>query len=671
MAETPPRRATGTDPSPDGSAFPLLFSPFTIRHVTLANRVVLLPMGLRFTTDGTVEDRAIAFYEARARAGVGLVITGGTVVHPTSVMRQRVLLEGFRRDNIPGFAALAHAVHSHGSKLFGQLFHVGREVAGDSEWPLWAPSAVASPNSTKTPHAMTTGEMADVMEGFAHSASNLMEGGYDGIELHAAHGYLLGEFLSPHANRRDDGYGGDVETRVRFPLEVAGAVRDHCGADTLVGIRISANEELEGGLRLPEAIETAKALTRNGAIDYISVALGRRGGYVKDMTHPTGLAVADAAAIRRATAVPVMASQRITHPPLAEEILATGAADLVGMARAHIADPQWTRWAREGALDRILPCVGCLQECRTRVDGVGCVHNPVTGRERQLGAPTAATTSRTVVVVGGGPAGLEAARIAGERGHSVILYEGEAELGGQVRLAARAPHRAEIDGVIDFRKSELARLGVEIRLSTRATTHEVLEDAPDSIIVATGVQQDSPIFPIAADAKILTVYDLLRGGTEVPPIRDGATSAVVIDDGAGSWECFSSAEALIDAGLAVTLVTPAKEMAPGIPAESFGPLMTRLHRRKFRLLVGTGVASVDRGSVSIYNPHRLHARRVLEEETIQADVAVLCGPTRGDDRLYRELLDIFPDVRAVGDCVTPRRIFHAVLEGHRAALAIR
>jgi 2,4-dienoyl-CoA reductase (NADPH2) len=522
---------------------------------------------------------------------------------------------------------------------------------------------------------MSAHEIAEVVDGFAASATNLLTAGYDGIEIHGAHGYLVAQFMSPLTNRRRDAYGGSFENRMRFPLDVVHAIRHRCGHGFILGFRLSAIEELEGGLTLEDTVAIARVLRESGGVDYLSVAIGVRGGYVKDMAHPVGLALKYAAAVREAVGLPVIASQRITHPTEAENALVAGQADLIGIGRALIADPDWVLKAREGRLGSILPCVGCLQNCRSYDTGVTCLHSPATGRELSLAhQPARAATCKRVVVVGAGPGGLEAARIAAERGHAVIVYEREAAPGGQVRLAARAPYRAGLDGVVSFRMEELRRLGVDLRFATEATASRIQADRPDAVVLATGAIPVRPDIEASEDARILTVWELFSrlasAGRGLETGLEAFRACVVVDVTEGLWESCSAAEALAEQGIAVTIVTPARQIGAAIPPESLGPLYTRLRRHNVSLSPMTAVSAVARGWVSAYDPVWLTAHHALKERQIEADFVVWCGDKRPDDGLAGALAGIVPELHAVGDCVAPRRISTAVLEGHRAALAI-
>lgn len=354
---------------------------------------------------------------------------------------------------------------------------------------------------------------------------------------------------------------------------------------------------------------------------------------------------------------------------MAEEILRSKAADLVAMARAHIADATWTAHAERGTERRIVPCVGCLQECRTPLGGgVRCLHNPVSGRETEFGPLQPARQRKRVVVVGGGPAGMEAARIAAERGHAVVLLEQDDALGGQVRLAANAPNRTEIGRVVEFRAGELDRLGVDVRLGRAATPQMVVAELPDAVVVATGaVSTACEQGTTDREAQVLTVAELLRADAQAANLLDrfpDVQTAAVIDDGRGFWDSLSAVEFLAEAGLQVTLITPARQVAAGVPAESVAPLHRRLLRAGVTVRATSTVTAIRRGAVLV-DEHNLSACTGGAGAEVAADLVVRAGPWRAEDGLLRSLAGRVSELHGAGDCLTPRRISEAVVEGHR------
>jgi 2,4-dienoyl-CoA reductase (NADPH2) len=641
--------------------YPHLLSPFTLGRLELRNRAVMLPMGARYAVDGRPSDRDRAYFRARARGGTGLIITGGTLAAPSTTYADRRLFEPYTDSALPGFRDLVATVHREGAKIIGQIVHLGREIgAGDTDWAVIAPSAVASPASgqRQVPHAMTRDEIRDMVDQQARCAENLLSAGYDGIELHAAHGYLGGQFLSPASNHRDDEYGGSIPNRLRFLVETIAAVRARCGPDTVLGVRLSGDEGLENGLRAADSVAIAAELARSG-VDYLSITTGIKGTYVPEIGTPHAPAAGVAAEVRRAVTLPLLVGQRITTPEIAERVLAEGAADLIGIGRALVADPDWFNKAARGEAARIRRCTGCMQECRNAIGGMACMNNPEAGRELTLPRLSRAARLRKVVVVGGGPGGLETAVVAAERGHAVTLFEQAAELGGQARLAARVPRRAELAGVIEPRRHDVARLGVDVRLGARAGAAEILAEAPDAVVLATGAVANRTGVPGGGLEHVRTLPELFEAGRPA-----GAGSAVVLDDGTGFWEAVGAVELLAEWGLHVDLVTPSQMVGANVPAESMPFLLRRLADR------GVGCHRLSR-------PVSIEAEAVVIEELfggrrtrLETDLVVTSSGKRAADELAGELRDAVPTLTLIGDCLAPRRIAHAILEGNRAGRAV-
>ncbi len=653
-----------------GLHFPHLFSPLQLRTVTLRNRIVMLPMGSRFAREGQPTEGDLAFYRARARGGAGLIITGGTPMHESAAMRGRFAYEAFNPHAVLGLSRLVDAVHAEGAAIFGQLYHRGRETLGESDWPTWAPSPIPSPGDPQMPHVMTRSEIDEIVEAFGTSAANLRRAGYDGVEIHGAHGYLVAQFLSPAANQRDDEYGGSPEKRLRFLLRIIESIRASVDDECVLGLRISAEEGTENGLTLNDSRRIAEAIAATKGVDYLSVTMGVRGTYVKDMSTPAGVTVPLAQAIRGACGLPVIVGQRINHPTLAEQAIASGAADAVGMARGLIADWEWAAKARDGRVEEIRPCIACVQDCRS--GGMACVHSATAGREVEWGPGSLRRTERLrkVVVVGGGPAGMETAIQAAERGHDVVLFESQDELGGQVRIAALAPSRAEMAGVIAYRAAELRRLGVSLRLRTRADQEMVLTESPDVVIVATGAE---PIPPELEGGSLPHVLDVIRVQEPDPStakLLKSARTAVVIDNGGGFWDACSAAETLGECGIHVVLTTPARVIGGNIPAEAIGPLYSRLKGRGSELLPMHQAVGIEPGRVRVYDLTRSSGSTQPAQRILPADVVVYFAGKRAVDTLRGELEGRVPELHLAGDCVSPRRLSHAVFDGHRIGRSI-
>jgi 2,4-dienoyl-CoA reductase (NADPH2) len=611
--------------------------------------------------DGNLTDGDLAYFRARAK-NVGLVITGAAVVSPNSALRNRNLLEAWEEGNRDMLLRRCDDVHAHGSKIVGQILHLGREmIGGESDFAPVAPSAMRSARDLYPPHALDEAEIQSIIEDFTRSAENFLAAGYDGIELHAAHGYLLAQFLSPATNDRSDRWGGSPERRRRMLIEVVDRMRARSGADFILGVRLSADEEIPNGLGIRDAVEIGYALADTGAVDYLNITIGTRGAYVKDANVPEAIAAEAGATIRREVGLPVVLAQKILTPERGESLLAEGAADVIGMARSFIADAEFATKAASGRSSRIRPCVGLNQDCRSFAPHLHCAVNVEAGRETQpdFGPLQQAVSPRRIAVIGGGPAGMEAARVAALRGHRVTLFEAASNLGGQFLLAASLPHRGQLFSIIEHLAGELRHERVRVELGTRVDGVEEIATQFDTAIVATGAVPVELTNAPEGPTPVVSWWDILTHGAPAP---FGGATATFIDDGSGFWTSYGVAEMLAEAGWRVVFTTPSASVGVGIPHESIGPLLVRLGQAGTSYRVLTGAQIIGDGRVTLTN------LTSGEDEMHTCDLVVMQTGRRTS--LPRRSSGEAFELRHVGDCVTPRRISHAMFEAQRAARAI-
>ncbi len=666
------------------SEFQRLFTPLRIGTTSVPNRILQTSHAKMFEDfvrgDGPEgsfalpSDRNARYHAERAKGGAGLITMEYHMVHPTSTGGIPYLAHAYRKEIIPRYRMVADMVHGQGTgtKIFGQICHVGMHTAGDQIDVLhevWAPSAVPGLSRSGIPKAMEKRDLREVVQAFALSAENVREGGLDGVEIHAAHSYLLGQFLSPISNKRTDEYGcGSLENRCRLALEVIDAVRAAVGADFPVGIRISADEFAPGGLAAQESVEIAKIFAATGKLDWINVSAGAYWSLapiiVAPMAFPPGFIVHLAAAVKQAVDLPVFCVGRITDPLHAEKILRENQADMIGMTRALISDPELPIKAREWRLDDIRHCTGCMY-CVGRLavnQPIACIHNPAAGRESWLGIGTLKPAGRPkrVSVVGGGPAGLKAAEIAARRGHSVTLFERASEMGGQVRLAARAPTRADIEEVARYLIVQCTKLGVELRTGVEVAADDLQANGAEAVVVATGCRPKRTFFsplrlqevdiPGADGPNVLTAWDVL-GGAETG-------SRVVVIDQDGHWRAASAAEFLADRGRQVTVLTSFPSIGYDLTIFDLMLLIPRFIQKRIRVLSSHEVLALDGDAVHV---RHLYTRQ--EERLEGIDTVVWVTGREANDELYLALQDRVPELYRAGDCLAPRTIEHAIWDG--------
>lgn len=651
----------------DNNLFPNLFSPLTIRGTTIKNRIMSTGHDTTLPTDSLVNDELIAYHQARAKGGAGLIVTQVAGVHETARYTSHMLM-ATTDECIEGYRRLAQACQSEGCAVFTQLFHPGREIMETADGLLavaYAPSVSPNERFHVMPRELDREMIAEIVNGYASAAKRMFQAGLNGVEFVASHGYLPIQFLNPVVNKRTDEYGGDLENRLRFFREALSAMRAATSDQFVIGMRISCDERDDTGLEASDVRDCCTAL--EPLLDYVSVTAGTSATLagavhiVPPMAYQSGYLARDAKQIREALKIPVFVAGRINQPQEAETVLAEGAADMCGMTRAMICDPEMPQKASDGRVDDIRACIACNQACIGhfhRGYSISCIQFPESGRETRYGVLTPAPRPKRVMVIGGGPGGMKAAITAAKRGHQVSLYEGESQLGGQAKLAQLLPRRSEFGGIITNLSRELELQQVQVSRNTWVDRALINKEMPDVVILATGAKPYVPDLPSDDTVKLVDAWQILR--KEVKPGR-----RVVVSDWRNDWIGPGIAEMLMKEGCHVELAVNGTHLASALPLYVRDNIAAELHRLNINITPYARLFGVD--SSAVYMQHTASGEPIIFEDV---DMVVLCHGHRPFDDLMRDIKELSIEAHSIGDCLGPRTAEEAVYEGLKAGCLV-
>jgi len=639
-----------------------LLSPIRYGNVTLKNRMVMAPMAVHMSAKpsgfGFVNDREIAMFERRAQGGVGLITVGSLLIKTDGDFGYQIYIDNDNK--IPGLKKLVDAVHQHGTKIAAQIHHAGRatnpKITG---YPTVSASVLPETPEYPVPRELTTCEVEDYIEYYAQAARRAKEAGFDSVEFHGAHGYLIAQFMSPLTNFRTDRFGGSFLGRMRFITEIFKRTRELVGEDYTLTIRISGDEIIPGGIDMHLSREIAKYLEKIGAAA-ISVSVHTYPYYriVPPMYYQPGVNVYLAENIKEVVNIPVMTVGRINTPELAEEILSRGKADMICLGRVLLADPDFPKKAQEGRAEEIIPCIACNKGCHNRKAedrSVKCTMNTETGRETTFKI-IPAKKKKKVIIVGGGPSGMEAARIATLRGHDVELYEKNDILGGRLILASIPPYKTGYLEGVEFLKKELARLKVKVHLGVEVNREMIMQKKPDAVIVATGAKPIIPKIPGMEHAEIINSDDLLAG--------KGKAGNRVVVIGGGSVGAETAHYLMETSQREVFLIEMLPDIALDMSTEVRVIFMKDIKNyTKLHILTSTKVIALEKNKVII--------EQEKEQKKLEGiDTVVLAVGARSNAQLKKDLESLNCEVYVIGDAQQPDDATEAIYEGSKIAREI-
>jgi 2,4-dienoyl-CoA reductase-like NADH-dependent reductase (Old Yellow Enzyme family)/thioredoxin reductase len=675
-----------------------LLQPYTLKHLTLKNRVMSTSHEPAYSDDGMPKERYRLYHAEKAKGGMALTMTAGSAIVSRDSPAAFGNLQAYRDEIVPWLRELVDSCHEHDCKVMIQLTHLGRRTGWNkADWlPVLAPSPVREPAHRAFPKTMEEWDIERIVADYAAAAQRMQAAGLDGFEFES-YGHLMDGFWSPLTNHRDDEHGGSLDNRLRFTCMVIDAVRKAVGPDFIVGIRMVADEDMDKGISKAEGIEIARRLADSGKFDFLNIIKGtiETDASLTRVIPITGMRSAPhldfAGEVRAATKFPIFHAARISDVATARHAIATGKLDMVGMTRPHIAEPHIVAKVMRGEEHRIRPCVGATY-CLDRIYEGGealCIHNAATGREASIPhvIPRTEGPLKKVVVVGAGPAGLEAARVAAERGHQVTVLEALGKAGGQIQLAVQNPRRKELIGIVDWRLAELERLGVEIRYDVWAEEGDIDALSPDVVIIATGGLPQNPPLE-TGDDLVTSTWDILSGAAK-------PAETVLLYDDNGGHQGMGAAEFIARAGASLELVSPERMFAPEMGGMNHAPYMQAFQEQGVRVTINTRVKAVRRDGNKLVATLGSDFARGWSEERRVDQVVVEHGTAPLEDLYlalkpksknlgaidYEALVssgDLWPErnpegtftLFRIGDAVASRNIHAAIYDGIRYAMRL-